>query len=47
MTMILNGFYALIVINVIHRDIKPENILMKDGVLKIADFGLSRRVNGD
>ena len=25
-----------------HRDMKPENILYQDGVLKIADFGLSK-----
>lgn len=47
MTQILNGFYALIVMNVIHRDIKPENFLMKEGKIKIADFGLARRMNGD
>jgi|688.fasta_scaffold667905_1 serine/threonine protein kinase len=47
MIQILNGFYALIVMNVIHRDIKPENFLMKGGKLKIADFGLARRMNGD
>ena len=27
--------------NVLHRDIKPENILVKDGELYLADFGLS------
>lgn len=25
---------------VVHRDIKPENILIKHGVIKLADFGL-------
>lgn len=28
--------------NIIHRDIKPSNIFIKDGVLKLGDFGLSR-----
>ena len=28
--------------NVRHRDIKPQNILIKDDIVKIADFGLSR-----
>lgn len=30
MTMLLNGFFALVMANIIHRDIKPENILMKN-----------------
>lgn len=47
MTMMLKGFFALIITNVIHRDIKPANILFKGDQLKLADFGLSRRVNGD
>lgn len=46
MRMLLKGFYAMVVINVIHRDIKPANILFKDNNLKIADFGFSRKVGG-
>lgn len=26
----------------VHRDLKPQNVLIKDGVAKVADFGLSR-----
>lgn len=29
-----------------HRDLKPENLLFADGVLKIADFGLSKEYLG-
>ncbi|WP_289137758.1 serine/threonine-protein kinase [uncultured Brevibacillus sp.] len=30
---------------VVHRDIKLDNILIKDGILKIADFGISKATN--
>ncbi|CAF1136395.1 unnamed protein product [Adineta steineri] len=42
MKQILNGLSALHGQKVMHRDLKPANILLKnDGILKIADFGLS------
>lgn len=28
-----------------HRDLKPGNILIKNGILKLTDFGLSRMFN--
>ena len=31
----------------IHRDIKPANILLKDGVVKLADFGFSKLVSSN
>lgn len=40
---IARGMQVLSVNKVIHRDLKPQNILMKNGVVKIADFGLARR----
>jgi eukaryotic-like serine/threonine-protein kinase len=30
--------------NVIHRDLKPENILMDGNTAKIADLGLSKKL---
>lgn len=30
---------------IFHRDIKPENILVKDGTVKIADFGSCRGIH--
>ncbi|PXF46373.1 putative myosin light chain kinase [Gracilariopsis chorda] len=44
---LLSGIAYLHSSDIVHRDIKPENILLSaDGVVKIADFGLARRVDG-
>ncbi|KAI9008028.1 kinase-like domain-containing protein [Gaertneriomyces semiglobifer] len=32
--------------NYIHRDIKPENVLLKNGQVKLADFGIARLIEG-
>ena len=41
---VLNAFKSLYELNFIHRDIKPSNILVKNGVLKVADFGLAKQM---
>ncbi len=39
---ILIGMDLLQSRNIIHRDLKFENILVKNGIVKIADFGLAK-----
>ena len=46
--MILKGLAEIHTNFLVHRDIKPNNILFsKDGVLKLADFGLCRSVSNE
>ena len=43
MQHILRGLWKIHSSNILHRDMKAANILItKDGVLKLADFGLAR-----
>jgi cyclin-dependent kinase 9 len=45
MQQLFNGLFYIHKNNILHRDMKTANILVtKEGVLKLADFGLSRAI---
>jgi len=42
MWQIVAGYGELVKNQMVHRDIKPANILIKNGILKLADFGIAK-----
>lgn len=42
---IANGLAALHEIGVIHRDIKPENCMIRDGHVKLSDYGFIKHID--
>ncbi|XP_031374445.1 serine/threonine-protein kinase MHK isoform X2 [Punica granatum] len=44
MSQVLQGLAHMHRVSYFHRDLKPENLLVKNLILKIADFGLAREV---
>jgi len=43
MKQILTGYKSLYKHQIIHRDLKPANIFLKNGEVKIADFGFAMK----
>ena len=41
----MQGFKSLISINILHRDMKPGNIFLKNGKIKIGDFGFCKQLD--
>lgn len=46
MRQIVRGYCYMSCMGYLHRDLKPANILVKGGLLKIADFGFVKKVAG-
>ncbi|MBN8548662.1 MAG: serine/threonine protein kinase [Deltaproteobacteria bacterium] len=47
LSQMCSGVQAIHDAGIVHRDLKPENILLsKDGIVKIADFGIARTGHG-
>ena len=44
---IIKGFRTIVKKSLIHRDLKPANIYLKNGQIKIGDFGLAKLLSPD
>jgi len=44
---IVRGFRSIVRAKLIHRDLKPANIMIKQGRIKIGDFGLAKVLTQD
>lgn len=44
-TQIFTALEYLHYMGAVHRDIKPENILIKNGLVKLCDFGISKKLH--
>lgn len=44
LAQLASGLVAMHAENIVHRDLKPANILVTNGCVKIADFGVSMRL---
>lgn len=43
----MKGFKTIVKKSFVHRDLKTANILLKDGHIKIGDFGLVKLLNAN
>lgn len=44
---LIEGLKVLRKHNIMHRDLKPENVLIKEGNIKLADFGFCKELGGE
>ena len=44
MKQLIKGYSELYHLGIVHRDLKLANILLKEGIVKIADFGFATKI---
>jgi fused-like protein len=42
---IVSALFYLDSNRIVHRDLKPQNILIRDGIVKLCDFGFARKMS--